>query len=115
MESEENDSRTVLFGAIDENIVRMRDQIKLVLGKQRSKVFVVLFVCRPFHGSIQFLVVWCSHRFCCIGGLQFSTNFFQETSIGKTEHPSFIVRTGIAEACTMRGGEVVIIRGVQNA
>uniref|UniRef100_A0A0M3HX83 Transcriptional adapter 1 n=1 Tax=Ascaris lumbricoides TaxID=6252 RepID=A0A0M3HX83_ASCLU len=39
MESEENDSRTVLFGAIDENIVRMRDQIKLVLGKQRSKVY----------------------------------------------------------------------------
>uniref|UniRef100_A0A914R6Z4 Uncharacterized protein n=1 Tax=Parascaris equorum TaxID=6256 RepID=A0A914R6Z4_PAREQ len=37
MESEENDGRTALFGAIDESIVRMRDQIKLVLGKQRSK------------------------------------------------------------------------------
>uniref|UniRef100_A0A915BG29 Transcriptional adapter 1 n=1 Tax=Parascaris univalens TaxID=6257 RepID=A0A915BG29_PARUN len=39
MESEENDGRTALFGAIDESIVRMRDQIKLVLGKQRSKVY----------------------------------------------------------------------------
>ncbi|VDM46101.1 unnamed protein product [Toxocara canis] len=43
MEVEESGSRCLLYGAIDEHIVRMRDQIKVVLGKQRSKVYFSYF------------------------------------------------------------------------
>ncbi|VDK53186.1 unnamed protein product [Anisakis simplex] len=43
MESDESGSRNVLLGTIDEHLVRMRDHIKVVLGKQRSKVYFSYF------------------------------------------------------------------------